>query len=402
MKKFRHILISFIGLSLFFLVNQNYSIAAIISKDHNDCITIISQYNERKVWEDKTMNEPEQKKAQSCELEIYFQLTNINNEKQKLRDGTIEAWQAFSPMYEMLIPQHENFSLRFCFDNWSNSLAYEVPVNDMEELLTEFKDSMNLKEGEQRFIRTTLDSLIFVIKRRNDEAIVYNLYHKKNSNADYDLSYHVPWVEYEKMINNTLQKYGSLIQNVENLAFKFFNETSQSVPVDGIVLTAHTDNKAPVIGSSMNITLKITNVSSEAKELVNDFEISSGSANPFEISVNGNPLAGLKKKPVTLKPGESYTLQTKVKMDRYESTIKIEYYADNDFSNFTNMVPASYLDMLGKRGIHHYDLTKCWQGELETEISLFVLAQNWKEVIKTEMSFEEWLKSKIARKDKRI
>lgn len=56
-----------------------------------------------------------------------------------------------------------------------------------------------------------------------------------------------------------------LVQSVKNHTDKFFNEKSESIPIDGIVLTAYTDNKVPIIRDEINITLKITNTSEETR-----------------------------------------------------------------------------------------------------------------------------------------
>jgi len=56
-----------------------------------------------------------------------------------------------------------------------------------------------------------------------------------------------------------------LVQSVKNHTDEFFNEKSESIPIDGIVLTAYTDNKVPIIRDEINITLKITNTSEETR-----------------------------------------------------------------------------------------------------------------------------------------
>ena len=66
-------------------------------------------------------------------------------------------------------------------------------------------------------------------------------------------------VQYIKAVEKIKEDYTSLAKGVKNHILNIFNEKSQSNSLNGVKLTLHVDNKTPIIGDSINLTIKITN-----------------------------------------------------------------------------------------------------------------------------------------------
>lgn len=336
------------------------------------------------------MSGNDRKQAITCEAELYLHFSNKTRERSKYIS---ENYEARCPLYEILSHQQGDFSLCFSFGTNGSYLAHEVPVSDVRLFLRELKESLELDENGERFVKTAVDNLTIAIRRQAQSAIVYNLHRDKEKNSTDDSVYEVPWSEYGKMVKATRKEYALLIQRIRNHTINYLSENSTSNPVNGISLTVQIENKAPLLGDQLALLFKIMNVSKDIKYLVGDFDINiSNEGSNAKIRISGRPIEGLKRKPKELKPGEFLSLSKNISIKDFLATVEVEYSASNDFSMHTSMMPELFLKGIGD----HYDLSRCWQGTINANASLFVRAQNWEEVVKPVKIFDEWLKQIAA------